>query len=381
MLVVVRISCVALVAACGFTPGMAVVADAAMGEPAIGDGSSAWLAPWTHRKTLTLQASQIEAASSALTDFPVFVTTSDPEITAALLPTGADLAFTSDDATTRLDHELESYESGQIVAWVKVPSLSATADTKLYIYYGNPTPPAVVPEATWSGAFLAVYHLQQDPGPGNPGDIRDATANHHDGTADPGMTTSESVPGPAGRAMQFNGSNDHIGVSTMDVGNAFTISMWMNMQQVNGIHCLLTSSPDGSNTNGFRFFVNSNGSSDRTVHLETGDGGNSSAAVTPGGAISTSQWTHVAAIVDRTARTATIVVNGVVATSNATILNDFSTASNFEIARMETNNPFPGTLDEVELASTTRAVEWLRTAYNNQHAPASFYVVGQEESR
>jgi hypothetical protein len=90
---------------------------------------------------------------------------------------------------------------------------------------------------------------------------------------------------------------------------------------------------------------------------------------------------HVAVAVDRTHGTASIVINGQVASTDMSILNDFSTASDFEIGRMETNNPFPGILDEVEIASTTRPVEWLRTAYNNEHAPASFYVIGQEESR
>jgi hypothetical protein len=34
-------------------------------------------------------------------------------------------------------------------------------------------------------------------------------------------------------------------------------------------------------------------------------------------------------------------------------------------------------LDEVRIANTPRSPNWLRTEYNNQQAPASFYLVGQ----
>jgi hypothetical protein len=52
---------------------------------------------------------------------------------------GTDIFVTSADGATKLNHELESYNpaTGQIVAWVQLPSLSPIADTTIYIYYGN----------------------------------------------------------------------------------------------------------------------------------------------------------------------------------------------------------------------------------------------------
>jgi MSHA biogenesis protein MshQ len=348
-----------------------------------GSGAGPWLAPWTHRKAVTLLASAIEAPlDGALSNFPVMITLDDPELQAGLLADASDLAVTAADATTLLDHEVESYTAGARVAWIRIPALPATTDTTIYLYYGNATPPAPNPAATWGADFLAVYHLQQDPGLGAAGDMRDATAHHHDGTAGTSMSTTDSVAGQVGRALQFAGGGDYIAVPTLDLGNAFTISMWMNMQSVSGIHSLLSNSPDNSDTDGIRFFVNTDNSSDRSIHVETGNGSSSAAAITPYNVVTTGQWTHVAAVVDRTNGQASIVVDGQLANPGSqTILTSFRTASNLEIARMMTNNPFPGVLDEIEIATALRPIEWLRTAFHDQGDPSSFYRLGPEETR
>jgi hypothetical protein len=55
-------------------------------------------------------------------------------------PNGYDIAFASDPSgNTRLDSEIETYDpaTGRIVAWVRVPLLSASADTAIYVFYGN----------------------------------------------------------------------------------------------------------------------------------------------------------------------------------------------------------------------------------------------------
>ena len=97
-------------------------------------------------------------------------------------------------------------------------------------------------------------------------------------------------------------------------------------------------------------------------------------------AITTQQWEHVAVVVDRTNGAATVVIDGAIATTDNTIRNDFSTTSSIEIGRMKTNNVFDGLLDEVEIASTLRSLEWIQTAYKNQRAPMDFYTVAPEQA-
>ena len=44
---------------------------------------------------------------------------------------GTDIVFTASDGTTKLDHEIESYNAstGLFISWVRIPALSPTAET------------------------------------------------------------------------------------------------------------------------------------------------------------------------------------------------------------------------------------------------------------
>lgn len=379
---------IAALVGCSYSPPLAVdpgVDGSLLDDSSQDDGPAPgpFLDGFAHRKQITLLASMIEApGDGSLSNFPVLVSLDDSQIAAGLLQDdGSDIAFTAADALTPLVHELESFEGGKLVAWVKLPTLSATVDTTIYLYYGSLAPPVAIPEEVWTESFRAVYHLGQDPGPDVAGAIRDATASDLDGTAETSMATNDSVVAHIGRGIDFDGSNDCIELPSFDVGNAFTISAWVNLNNVSQIRTLISNSPDGSTTNGFRFFFNTNGSSDRRVRFETGGNGNSDSAITPADAITAGQWTHVAAIVDRTGGTATIVIDGAIANAGDTsIRTDFSTTSDLELGRMETNNPFAGVLDEIVIASTSRPLEWIQTAFNNQQTPSEFYSIGVEES-
>jgi len=53
---------------------------------------------------------------------------------------GYDVIFTSDSGcATKLDHEVETYNgsTGAVNYWVKVPTVSHTTDTSIYMCYGN----------------------------------------------------------------------------------------------------------------------------------------------------------------------------------------------------------------------------------------------------
>ena len=383
---------VALVAACRFSgpSGSTASGDPDSGVDAVvdaidGAAPTAWLHPWTHRRAITLHASQIEApGDGALVDFPVLVSVTDAQIAATALTGGEDIVFTDGDATTRLASEIEVFTpgTGQLVAWVKVPALSATTDTTLYVYYGHPNPPLGTSETVWTADYLAAWHLHQDPGSGGTGEIRDATSGNHDGTADAQMAPTDSVSSRIGLGLNFDGTNGFLNFASMDFGNAFTISMWVEFNGGTSCKTLIANSDHGGDTNGFRFFINSANVSDRKIIFETGTGtfGSARRAETASNAIATDTFTHVAAVVDRTASTALIFVNGMSVATDTSIGNTFQTSSDFEVARME--NDFlhlPGKLDEIQVASTLRSAEWLRTSFRNQAQPTSFHTLGPEQ--
>jgi hypothetical protein len=121
---------------------------------------------WLYRKAITINHTKVP---SDQTDFPVLISITDPSLQANAQPLGQDIVFTKADGTTKLPHEIESFDatgSGKLVAWVKIPSLSSTADTTIYMYYGNPSAPSQQDVANvWDSNFKTVYHLG-DPGNG-----------------------------------------------------------------------------------------------------------------------------------------------------------------------------------------------------------------------
>src|SRR3990167_10697352 len=51
-----------------------------------------------------------------------------------------EFVFTGSDGITVLNHEIQAYDpsTGELAVWVVVPTLKATSNTELYVYYGGP---------------------------------------------------------------------------------------------------------------------------------------------------------------------------------------------------------------------------------------------------
>ena len=79
---------------------------------------------WQFRKSIIIDRTQVIGTQ---TDFPVLISITDADLAAAARADGFDILFTDDDGAAKLDHEIERYVSatGELVAWVKVPSISA----------------------------------------------------------------------------------------------------------------------------------------------------------------------------------------------------------------------------------------------------------------
>ena len=102
--------------------------------------SGTWLSQgtWGRRKPAAIDGDAVVGTPG---DTAVLVAVDDPEIAAQARADGFDIVFTAGDGVTRLDHFLESWNSGttELRAWVLVPGLTAGADTELFVYYGNAT--------------------------------------------------------------------------------------------------------------------------------------------------------------------------------------------------------------------------------------------------
>lgn len=333
------------------------------------------------RKRITVLESQVEAPgpSGSLADFPVLFSVTDTQIRDRASADGSDIYFTAADGETRLEHEIERWVSGtgELVAWVKIPTLSETEDTVFYVNYGDAEQagPGNPVRNVWTASFAAVWHLAQDPGPGGAGDILDSTTGN-DGTAHVSMQTSNLVAGQIGNGIDFDGSDDEISFTNpISGGSSHTISAWVNQRTTNSDDAVvvlgtgemnrarwLYSARRPDDVVAFGFYTNDEISN---VNIEN-DG-----------------WTLLHWTYDGTS--SRLYINGQSVGGPANAGAGINTQGNAGRIGNVTSTNFgsamnlDGRADEVRIATVARPAEWVRTEFNNQSTPASFYTVGTEE--
>jgi len=155
-----------------------------------------------------------------------------------------DFVFTSKDGKTKLPHEIEKYNSstGELVAHIRVPTVSDTSNAFIYIYYGNPNATDQQDIINvWKGTnklssgttgithdYAMVQHLNEDP-TDTPPEYLDSTENNNDGTE----TSVTRVAAKIGDGAQFNATTSKIDVgSGTSIDNIFTgggfVGGWIN---------------------------------------------------------------------------------------------------------------------------------------------------------
>jgi len=177
-----------------------------------------WDGNWQYKKQITIDHDQVP---SAQTNFPVLINlSSDNELKTNAKSDGSDIAFVDSTESTQYHHEIEHYKSstGRLVAWVNVTSLSAVADTTLYMYYGYAAASnQTVKTGVWDSNYVSVWHLEGS----NHNSITDSTSNFVNATSD-NDNPSYNTEAVCGRGISFDGGNDYITFSDNDVFNFFS---------------------------------------------------------------------------------------------------------------------------------------------------------------
>ena len=103
------------------------------GSNQLGTSNIRWLSnAWSTRQPVTVNNT---ANASALTDYQVKITV---PFTAGMRTDFQDLRFTDADGETQLNYWIEKYTaSSSAILWVKVPSIAASSNKTIYMYYGN----------------------------------------------------------------------------------------------------------------------------------------------------------------------------------------------------------------------------------------------------
>lgn len=356
-----------------------------------------FLSNYAYRKSIVIDKDKV-AGSTNLSEFPLLVSITDSDL--ATIANGGnvydtdngngtlgdDITFT-DASGNELTQYRESYDdaSGALVVWVKIPTLSATQDTEIFIYYGNCLGtglPNLFNTNTWnndsnSDDYAAVW-LMND---GTPTTVVDATANNLDGTGN-GLTAS--TMGQIDGAIDFESgdTNDNFTYSSYtSSGGALTVSAWVNPESLAGgvgDDAIVLSHTD--------FVLKT-----IVADLAVDENEFSFEVTTTGGAVSVESLPS-----DLTAGSF-IMVTGVYDGSNVIIYeNGNEIASAAQTGNLNGSNsdilignnavdglPFDGLIDHVTILPAARTADWVRTMYNNQSDPGAFYTYASsnEESQ
>ncbi len=320
----------------------------------------------------------LEVPNTDQTDFPVLISGTYSYLATIAnggkvnSSNGYDIAFYADSGLTdQLSHEVESYNAttGEVIFWVKVPTVSHSVDTTIYLAYGNvdiSTSQENINDV-WSNNFREVFHIKD----GTTLIIEDSTSLGND----PGSVASLSAVNAkigGGASSGVNSIANGFSSNLSPSGNSRTITAWVKRD--NSTRGGIISTRPANGTQGWVFTINFGNVAGRITYFNTGG-----AIVNITSSLAQDTWGYVTATWDGTE--AEVFLNGT-SLGTATGNSDNASGINGQIFCETTfggvQHPLRGDLDEVRIAHTIRSSDWLTTEYNNQNNPSKFYRIGAE---
>ena len=336
-----------------------------------------WNNSWPYRRIITIDHNKI---NDNLINYPFLLhISSDTNLSEHAQEDGDDIVFILySDNTTQLNHEIELFNgsSGELIAWVNIPNLNSSIDTKFWIYYGNVN--SENQENTgdiWDSNFVMVQHLNEPTGT-----LFDSTYNNNDGIANGSTYNSSSK---IGGGYNFDGLDDYIDVGKFDVvGGGLTLSLWFNANVLSstcsGSRLISKATGHSSYMHYWMIGVLNYGNKFR-FRLKTNEGGTKEQTVYTGG-INTGEWYHFVATYDGSKMK--IFKDGVLlgaATKTGNISTSNSTSDWIGANPPDIYDCWNGLIDEVRISNIGRDSNWISLSYKNQNNSESFITISAQE--
>lgn len=336
-------------------------------------GDPWWNADWRSRVKLTFDNS---GQTENLAAFPVLVVLDSSRVHYDKTQNqGEDIRFIDGGTGLPLAYEIEEWnESGKSYAWVKVAQIDGSSNTDyIWLYYDNPSAAdGQNPAGVWTNGYVGVWHLREDPGPGNPGDITDSTSANNHGTAETSMQPGDLVGGQVGDALDFDGTDDYIDVdqnATINIGVDLSVEFWLKTSatstQGNDIPADwfrgqrivdkdVEAVPKGWGIANHYSKIKFNVEDDPETIVSTTT-------------IDDDQWYYVAGVRDVDLGDKWLYINGMIdgsTTSGSTA--DATSVDPLQFARSDDGDPatyVEGSLDEIRISNTERSADWVMAQY------------------
>lgn len=343
-------------------------------------------------KQISIQASQVSGTTD-LVDFPVLISVTDTDLRTTTnggnieSTNGYDILFTTDDCTVQLDHQIEKYSpvTGEYIVWVRIPTLFATMNTVISMYYGN-SAVTVNPSTTntWNSNYFGVYHFNSS--------VADGSANGNNLTDNLTTNFTTSIIGE-GRDLDnsTNTSSSSASGSYLRVPNGvlagvsdFSFSGWVFQDRDDTNWERIFDFGQDIQVNFFFTPSRGAGSPSQTRSRITTGGNTLEQGVTHNNPSTNSgNWLYWVVTIDNATSTMNIYRNGVLYDSSGGVTftpNSMEPSTNNYLGRSQYNadHLVDAKFDEFRFSNTHHSADWIATEYNNQNSPATFYTISAE---
>ena len=338
---------------------------------------------WDYSKKITIDHTKVD---TTLTNFPILVhIIGDTDLGSHAQDDGDDILFTMDgDNETKLNHEIEYYnnDSGTVAAdiWVNVTSLSSSADTVIWMYYGNAVAANQENVAgVWNSNYVLVLHLNETRST-DAGHYKDSTSYDNDGTLTDADSGVSRVSGMVAGCIDFDGDNpDHIAVpddTELDITDSYTIEYWANLDTITG-----WKSVTGKwNTAAEKYHMYTGFYNNNLFFKQQCDGVDFVALGNDG--LSTATWYYSVFQLDKTATDIRVYHNKTLDTTTNTGSYTSAQVTDDELwigHPQAFAEPYDGEIDEFRLSNVAWNTSWLSATFNTMADNSNFITLGSEQ--
>ena len=309
-----------------------------------------WDENWNARVEINISDTYVD---SDLTDFPHLVKLNSSIINfSSALTNGEDIRFINSTHDGELDFEIERWNqtTEEAEIWVKIPTLSSSQVTKIYLYYDNAlASDGQNPIDVWSSGYTNVQHFNEYSG----------TTSYDSTGAFNGTYNGEVTNGAVGQidgSYNFSGFNgNYTTIQNFNADHTWVASNWFKLYSLSTDHNFFS---DDEHT---LFYVSSGGK----VRCGTDDGV-SPKYIESTSTISLNTWNHV--VCEHSNSTGTrLYVNGVLESSNAGVYSAYNRGGTPNIGcSYSTSNCMNGSIDEFRLSTKERSSDWHKAEYYSQ---------------
>lgn len=349
----------------------------------------AWLDGWVKRIKLDIDYTNKIGASVTWFPVTIFLKSGNGDTTKVFDALGDNhhkMAITQSDGTTELKAEVEQWDSGNKVGVLhtSLDGWAISADTSLYLYYGNARDDnsnigdkgSASGQAVWDSNFKAIWHLDETSG------------TRYDSKGANNLTDNNTVGqanGLVGKCADFErdnqesfkiNDNDDVSMGNFD----WTIELLFKLE-TNGIVQHLIRKDDDKT--GREYMVQLGTDNKITFGIPAGHGG------TTAGTYNTATWYYIAFYLDYNSLPIKSVMGlktystGVDTSDTTEIVGGFPDKTSPLVLGAEQYsgvyyNWLDGMEDEVRIAKTLRSAAWMKGTYNTLND--SLLTYGTEET-